>query len=61
MTKIVGMLVFCRNASGAPEIYQTNVHCTQARFDEGGHYDLAMSEAALRGYRAGQRGQRIEP
>ncbi len=50
MTRTVNMLVFGRNAEGAPDVYRTTVYCNQAHYDAGEHYAVAMSEAALHGF-----------
>ena len=48
--RTIEMLVFCRNASGQPDIFRTQLRCTQALIDAGDHYEQAFDRARAEGY-----------
>lgn len=42
--------VFCHNASGAPDVFQTSVYANEVEYADGLHYERAKDQALAQGY-----------
>ncbi len=45
--------VSCRSADGTPTFFPTIVHCSQEKYDNGEHYEIADAVAYAYGYETG--------